>query len=68
MTTHPPTLQVDPINPSVIHVHDQAYGRVGSYAWNTATGPGVYQVLCVGGWTSDKIREAVEAVYKKAGV
>ena len=57
------TLAADLDNPCVMNVFDVTHGLVGSYAWNTATGPGAFMARGVGGWTMSKIKAAVEAVY-----
>lgn len=62
------TLKPDDGNPCVLNVVDVVHGVVGSYAWNTATGPGAFRVLCVGGWTIERVRAAVEAVYKRGSL
>lgn len=60
------TLKPAPDNPCVMNVYDDVHGLVGSYAWNTATGPGAFFARLVGGWTLKSVRAAVEAVYKEA--
>jgi hypothetical protein len=64
MTLPAHTLEADPANPCVMNVVDAVHGVVGSYAWNTATGPGAFMARCVGGWTIERVKQAVEAVYK----
>jgi len=59
------TLAPAPDNPCVMNVYDVIHGLVGSYAWDTATGPGAFMARCVGGWTNEMVRAAVEAVYKR---
>lgn len=58
-------LKADPANPCVLNVYDVIHGLVGSYAWNTAASPGAFMARCVGGWTIERVKQAVEAVYAR---
>lgn len=58
------TLAYDEKTPNVINVLDAVHGLVGSYAYDTAAGPGAFMARCVGGWTLERVKQAVEAVYK----
>lgn len=62
------TLAYDEKTPTVIDVYDNVHGLVGSYAWDTATGPGAFMARCVGGWNLERVKQAVEAVYKQGGI